>query len=43
MLPVRVTGSDVAAACKSLGIANDGYFELYDVEWWITGSLIHLH
>ncbi|MEG8231503.1 hypothetical protein [Pseudomonas orientalis] len=32
MLSDRVTGSDVAAACKSLGIANDGDFDLYDVK-----------
>jgi hypothetical protein len=32
MLPDRVTGSDVAAACKSLDIAHDGDFDLYDVK-----------
>lgn len=32
MLPDRITGSDVAAACKSLGIALDGDFNLYDVK-----------
>jgi len=32
ILPDRVTGSNVAAACKSLGIAHDGGFDLYDVK-----------
>ncbi len=31
IFPDRVTGSNVAAACKSLGIAHDGDFDLYDV------------
>jgi len=32
LLSDRVIGSDLAAACKSLGIANDGDFDLYDVK-----------
>jgi len=32
MLPDRITGSDVAAACKSLGIPQDGDLDLYEVK-----------
>lgn len=32
MLPDRVTGADVAAACQSLNIEHDGNFDLYDVK-----------
>lgn len=32
MLPDRITGSDVAAACKSLGIPQNGDLDLYDVK-----------
>lgn len=28
----RVTGGEVKAACRELGIANDGDFDLYDVK-----------
>lgn len=40
MLPDRITGSDVKAACTSLGIANDGDFDLYQVKE--IGSLYEL-
>ena len=32
MLPDRITGSDVGAACRSLGIAQDGGFDLYEIK-----------
>lgn len=32
ILADRVTGSVVAAACKSLGITHEGKFDLYDVK-----------
>lgn len=32
MIADRITGSDVKAACVSLGIANDGDFDLYQVK-----------
>ncbi|MFW0757734.1 hypothetical protein ACN1C3_23895 [Pseudomonas sp. H11T01] len=32
MLPDRITGSDVSAACRSLGIAQDGEFDLYEIK-----------
>lgn len=32
MLPDRITGSDVAAACQSLGITQDGDFDLYEIK-----------
>lgn len=31
MLPDRITGSDVGAACQSLGIAQDGDFDFYEI------------
>lgn len=31
ILPDRIDGSDVAAACRSLGIAQDGDFDLYEI------------
>lgn len=32
ILPDRIDGSDVAAACRSLSIAQDGDFDLHDVK-----------
>ena len=32
MLPDRITGLDLVAACQSLGIAKDRDFDLYDVK-----------
>lgn len=32
MLPDRITGSDLVAACHALSIAQDGDFDLYDVK-----------
>lgn len=32
MVPDRITGSDVRAACKSLGIQEDGDLDLYEVK-----------
>lgn len=31
-IPDRITGSDVEAACLSLGISHDGNFDLYQVK-----------
>lgn len=32
ILADRITGSDVAAACDSLGIQHDGKFDLYQIK-----------
>ena len=32
MLPDRITGDAVKAACRSLGIENDGDYDLYQVK-----------
>lgn len=32
MVPDRINGSDVAAACRSLGITQDGDFDLYEIK-----------
>lgn len=32
ILPHRVTGEDVKAACDSLGFSNDGDFDLYQIK-----------
>jgi hypothetical protein len=32
MLPDRITGGDVSAACNELGIPHDNDFDLYEVK-----------